>query len=109
MEDRNNKGQFQKGHNKGRKKGVKNKSTQERKNALEALFNSECGFDSLFTDIKAIKDPFYRLKAKLNVMEFFMAKHKAIEVTGDDLMNLLKVTVTGNIEPPIDNEEDISE
>jgi len=82
MRDKN--GRFTKG-NKGRLEGSKNKSTLAKKESLEALFNDNGGFDSLFRTINEIESPKDKANTLLKVMEFFMAKHTAVEHSGDPM------------------------
>jgi len=107
---RNNKGQFEKGSG-GRKKGTKNKLSQANKEEIEKLFKSNDGFNELFACINQVEDPKDKAELLLKVMPFFMAKHKELNVTGDDFSNyVLSLTVKGIDTPPIvDNENDIQD
>ena len=75
---------FKEGNNlgKGRPKGSQNKKTLAKKERLEQLFNENGGFEALFVSINQIEEPKDKAAVLLKVMEFFMAKHKAIEHTG---------------------------
>ena len=66
----------------GRKKGAKNKKTTANKESLEALFMNSGGFEQLMDDISKL-DERDKVTAKLKLIEFFMAKHKAVDHTTD--------------------------
>ena len=73
---------FQKG-NPGRPKGAKNKKTLAKKEELETMFRDEIGFKGLIDNIKAIEDPYYAFQAKVKLLEFFMPKLKAVDLTAN--------------------------
>jgi len=100
---------FEKGNKlgKGRPLGARNIVPLARKDELEALFNEHGGFEVLFTTIGAIEEPKDKANALLKVMEFFMAKHKSIDVTGDSINNIAKVFFAPLDVPPITSESDV--
>ena len=83
---------FKKGHKqgKGRPKGSKNKKTLANKEEIEALFKDNGGFEQLFLDIESL-EPRDKVTAKIKVLEFFMAKHKTVEVNNDNLFANIRI------------------
>lgn len=70
----------QSGNIEGRPKGSKNKKKLAQKEELEKLFNDQGGFEGMFNDIALIKDPYYRIQAKLKLLEFFTPKLKSVDM-----------------------------
>lgn len=104
MRDKN--GKFVKGSN-GRKKGAKNKNTLAKKQELETLFYKLGGFESLFKCVQEIQEPKDKAAVLLKIMEFFMAKQKAIEITTDMKNDTVNVTFTHVPTLPITNESEL--
>ncbi len=104
MRDKN--GKFLKGSN-GRKKGAKNKNTLAKKLELEKLFYQNGGFDSLFKCVQEIQEPKDKAAVLLKIMEFFMAKQKALEVTTDMKNDTVNVTFTHVPTLPITSENEL--
>lgn len=105
---RDNKGKFAKG-NPGRAAGSQNKKTLARKDELEAMFNERLGFAKLFDTIDAIEEPKDKAAAILKVMEFFMAKHKSVDVQGETIATVANVVFTSTGVTPIQSESDIDD
>ena len=94
---------------KGRPKGAKNKSTLARKEQLEQLFIKNGGFDALFVSINEIEDPKDKAAVLLKVMEFFMAKHKAVEHTGAEINSMAQVVFTATGVKPVTSEKQMED
>ena len=103
-----NSGSFKKG-NKGKPKGAKNKNTLAKKEQLENLFNENGGFNALFASINEIEDPKDKAATLLKVMEFFMAKHKTVEHTGDEINQLAQVVFTSTGMKPVTSEKQMKD
>ena len=99
-------GKFEKGntYGKGRNQGSKNKNTLAKKQELENLFYKNGGFKSLFECIEKIQEPKDKAAILLKIMEFFMSKQKALEITTDMKNDTVNVTFTHVPSLPITNE-----
>lgn len=97
---------FKKG-NPGRPKGAKNKKPLAKKEELERLFNENGGFKKLFDIINEIEEPKDKAASLVKVMKFFMAEHKTVEHTSEDLNYIAQVTFTSTATQPITNENDL--
>ena len=102
---------FEEGHSlsKGRPKGSKNKNQSKKKQLLEQLFDDNGGFETLFESINNIEEPKDKAHALLKVMEFFMAKHKTVEHTSDELSNIAQVFFTPTGIEPVTSEKQMEE
>jgi len=103
---RDKKGRYVKGSG-GRELGAKNKNTLAKKQELENLFYKNGGFKSLFELIEEIQDPKDKVTVILKVMEYFMAKQKAVEITTDMKNDTVNVTFTHVPTLPITNESEL--
>ena len=89
----------------GRQKGSKNKSTLAKKERLEMLFIKQGGFDTIFKAIKDIEQPKDKANAMMKVMEFFMAKHSAVEHSGDPTQAVNLIFDPSDIKLPTNESE----